>query len=731
MADSPFNPKDDGHIGLPSLGPGMNKRAPDSVRASNADQKTERLGVDRTEDEEILERVRKRFDRCLKHEADNRKRMTAALHFKSGKQWSDAEATQRNIDQRPCLTINRLPTFIRQVTNDQRMNRPAINISPVGSRGDPEAAKDFGGLIRAIERESSADIAYDTGFENAVSIGIGYWRIVTEWESEESFHQVLAVKRVRNSFTVYRDPDSQEPDGADWRYAFVTEIVPEDEFKDRWPKAQVTNFDLGGQGEKFKSWVTKDGIRIAEYFEVTKEPRTLVLLDNGHEGWKDELDEVTLRRIEKNPEAILEERESYDRKIRWYKVTAVEILEREDWLGKWIPIVPVIGNEIDIDGEVKLSGLIEPAMDPQRMYNYYRTKEAEAVALAPNAPYLMAEGQAEGHEDEWRNANRTANPVLFYKPEALNGHPLPPPQRLTPPGIPEGFVHGAEGAAQDIMATTGIRFDVMADHRNVDDRSGKAIREFNRPQDLGASHYLDNLKRSLIHTGRIFVDLIPKVYDEKRQLVILREDDSEQKLQIDPNASQAHQEVMGRDGKKLPTFNPTIGKYGVTVTVGPSYATRRAEAADAMMEFGKSFPHAAPIIMDLVAKNQDWEGADEMAARLAKAIPAQLLTPEQKDVPPQMQAYIQNLETQIKQLGSQLQASIAALNDKGADRAIAQDKIDKDFEAKLIKIISDAEAKGAQLALDKVETAVKALETGHRLAQPPQQPQSGGEPANA
>jgi len=709
MADTGFGPKDTGQISLPSMGPGMNKRAPGLPTYEDPKRLGSNHDRNRTKDEKLLARIRKRFDRAVKSESDNRKLWGEALAFKAGKQWSDSEATQRNIDQRPCLTFNRMPVFIRQVTNDQRMNRPAINISPVGAHGDGEAAKMCRGLIRSIERKCNADIAYDTGFDNAVSIGKGYWRILIEWENERSFRQTIAVKRVSNTFTVYWDPDSTEPDGADASHAFVTEVIPKDEFEAKWPDAQPVPFELAGQGDKYKAWLSKDGMRICEYFEVKKEKATVLRLDNGWEGYEDDLDDVTKERIKKNPEMVLDERESYRRSIKWYKCTAIEILEEEEWPGKWIPIIPCIGNEIDVNGRIKYTGLIEGAMDAQRMLNYYYTKYAEAVALAPNAPWLAAEGQLEGHEDEFQQANRRAIPVLQYNPTALGGHPVPAPQRLPMPGIPEGFAHGTEMAAMEIMATTGIRLDMQTDHRSVDDRSGRAIREFNRPQELGASHYMDNLKRSLVHTGNIFVDLIPKVYDERQVVDILREDDTDGKMMIDPHAALAHQEVQ-KGKTKMDVFNPTIGEYGVTVTIGPSYATRRIEAMDSMMNFAKAMPTTAALIADLIAKNADWDGAEEMATRLAKAIPAQLLTPDQKDIPPQMQAYLQNLEAQIKQLTQANQQAMAALKDKQADRDIALEKIQRDFDAKLLGIIEKAEATSTKAAAENARTILDMLD---------------------
>lgn len=717
MADNPAMPPDSGKTAFPSIAPGMNKITPSNVKD---DEPSFRLGVNdkkpERDEQKLLAKMRKRFERCESSEAENRTRWSEALKFKARKQWSEGEARQRAEDGRPCLTVDRINPLVRQVTNEQRMNRPSIHINPIGDKTDKEAAKIFRGMVRAIERECEADIAYDTAYESAVSIGIGYIWLKTEWEDEGSMDQTIVIKRVRNPFTVYFDPDSKEPDGADARFAFITEVMPRDEFEDRFPDAEPVNWEAGGRGDSFKGWLTKDHIRVVNYFEVVHDDADLVKLDNGFTGYEDELDDLVTKRIETGQLKIIDKRKSHRRSVKWYEATGFEILSDDEWLGKWIPIVPVLGEEVDVEGKVKLSGLIEPAMDAQRMYNYWLTKYAEAVALAPTAPFVMAEGQLEGHEDEWTNANRTVRSVLTYKPDSLGGHMIGPPQRQPMPGIPEGFQHGAQNAALDIMATTGIRFDVAADKRNVDERSGKAIREFRQPQDLGSAHYLDNFQRSLVHIGRQLIDLIPKVYSSRRIVTILREDDMEQAVQIDPHASQSMGEKQMGDGKKMPIFNPNIGKYGVTAVIGPSYATRRIEAKEDMIAFANTIPQAAHLIMDLIAKNMDWEGSEEVASRLAKAVPAQFLQPDQKDVPPQMQAYLHNMEGQVKQLGQQLQAATKALEEKDKDRAIAQDKIDKDFEAKMIAILEKASAQAGKIAAEEARTHMEAVKSGHAMA---------------
>jgi hypothetical protein len=721
MAQDPDRPLDDGRVRMPRTDAAMNRVAP-SAGAGSKGSKDDKQPValragprklSRSEEQAIVRRALKNFERASKADDENRKAGLDDDKFYYGEQWPSDILQQRNADKRPALTINKLPTFVHQVTNDQRQNRLSINVSPVGDRSDVQGAQMFRGLVRAIERNSTADIAYDTGFESAARKGWGYWRVVTQFESPDSFHQEILIKRVRNAFSVYMDPNRLEPDGADAKFGFITEMIPREDFKAQYPKADPMHWSVGGVGDSAKLWIDQHNVRIAEYFEIVHETRKLVMLSNGHVGWEDELADHTRAMIEAGRIDIEDERESDCPKVHWYLLTAKEILEERDWPGRYIPIIECVGDEIDIEGKVKKWGIVRHAKDAQRMYNYWATSETENVALAPKAKFLLAEGQDEGYEQEWNQAHTRSSPVLHYRQRDLTGQPAPPPIPTTPPQIPAAVVNAKQGAAQDMQATTGIRFDATLQER-VYDESGRALRELRRSGDLGSFHFTDNFARSLRHTGEILIDLIPKIYDTKRVLTILREDDREELVQLDPSAppnspDQRHPVTQ----KAMKVFNPSLGKYGVTVTIGPSYATKRIEAAESMMDFVRAMPNAGALIMDLVAKSQDWPEAETIATRLAKAIPPQYLTPEVKDVPPQVQAIIQSLDTQVKQLTAEKGALLAQLTDQQADRAQRQDKIEKDFESKLINIVAQVETKMAAVQQKAEQTFITQI--GSRL----------------
>lgn len=701
---------DDNAIGLPSNVPGDEKKLsgsmdpPSTAKGEKTPaEKAAETKKRKAEDQKVLELARKRFKRSMDADSENRKEALEDLKFKAGDQWPSDVKQQRANDKRPCLTVNEIPTLTHQVSNDIRQNRPDIAISPVGEVSDRDGAKAFAGMIRAIQRQCEADIAYDTAVTSAVDIGFGYWRVVTEYENDKTFNQVIRVRRIRNPFRVYPDPERQEPDGSDMSYCFVTDMLTREEYKNKHPGADPLGWTEKGQGDEMAFWIQKDYVRIAEYWTLEHEMKRLVQLSTGHIGFYDDLDPDIKAQLDAGGIEILNERQSECQKVVFRRITGLEVLEKKEWPGRWIPIVEVIGEELDVQGKVIRSGIIRNAKDPQRMLNYWNTAKTEFIALAPKSPWVMAEGQKEGHEYEWDNAHNKALPVLEYTPvEMPNGQLAPPPSRQPMAGVPAGVVEAEQAAQQHLLSTTGVRYNATAQDRLYDE-SGKALHEIRRNTDIGSFHFMDNFCRSLRHTGRIFVDLIPKVYDVRRVVTILREDDTEEQITLDPELGKPfamNNAARSKTARKI--FDPTIGEYGVTVTTGPSYATKRIEAVEQLMRFAQALPQQGAMIAHLIAKYSDWPGADEAYRLLARALPPNLQAPDMKDVPPQAASMIQSLMGQIKTLTVERIQMLRDLTDQRADRAVKVKKIDADYEAKLLKILTDAKTKMVQIGAEDI-----------------------------
>ena len=701
--------KDKG-IGKPSIGPGMNKLP--TANSKPDDDRTEAYGnkeSDKEEDAEIIDAAKKRFKAGMKAEDSNRSEGAEDLKFLNGDQWSAADASARAADGRPCITENRLPTFANQITNDQRQNRPQIVISPLGDKAAKKDAKYLRGMIRAIERDSSADVAYDTGFASAVHNGWGYWRILTEYEGDKSFNQVITIKSVPNPFNVILDP-GRTPFELNASWGIISEMMQKEDFEREYPGAAMMPWGELSQGQSERDWITETEIRVAEYFWLDHEERELVMYDNGHEGWEDELDDDLKARIKSGKVEELARRTVQVKKLKWAKITSLEVLEQCDMDGQYIPIIECLGTVINLNGRTVKKGIIRDAKAPQLMSNYYATLEAENVALQPKAPWIMEEGQVEGHESKWQQANKKSYSYLLYKATDVNGAPAPPPQRQAFQGPPAAILAAKQGCTEALKAVTGIRFDATMSER-MQDESGRAIRELNNNANLGAYHYIDNFGRALRNTGIVLIDLIPIVYDTKRVVAMLDESGAEDRIMIDPNMMQPHKEVHDESGDnpngKTKLFNPKIGRYQVTCTIGPSYATKRTEATDSIMKFMQAVPAAAPMIMDLVAQNADWEGAEMIASRLAKAVPANLVTPDREDMSPQIQGLLEGMEKQLQDQAQQMELMQKELTDRQKDRDVALKGIDSSAEVKYAEMAKRFEAVLVQTAQKMEDTAAK------------------------
>ncbi len=721
MADGIGLPPIDGGMNkLPQPGPAETKPEGRYDPGSNADPnppkkaKTE-VELKKEREQEIIREAVKRFKMCVEADKDNRAAALEDLEFKAGKQWPADIMNARNAAKRPCLTINVLPTFTHQIANDIRQNKSSLNVSPLGDDTTREAAEVAADFIRGIERDSIADVAYDTAVTSTVDIGFGYIRVITEYESPDTFNQVIRIKRVRNPFTVHLDPSRQQVDGSDAKFGFVSELLLRDEFKLQYPKALEVSWTETGMGEAEKEWITKDSVRVAEYFTYEHKRRRLVQLDNGHVGWYDELSENVKQQITGGYRKIMNDRESLVPKIMWYKLTTAEIIESREWMGHWLPIIEVIGEEIDLQGKVIRSGVIRNAKDPMRTKNFSVTAKMETVALAPKAPWVMAEGQDEGYETDWQNANNEPIPVLHYVPVVgENGQLAQPPQRQMPPQPSAGWTDMEQGAEQDLMRTTGVRFDASISER-LHDESGKAIKEIRRNTDIGAFHFSDNFSVSLRHLGRVLLDLIPPVYDSERLVAGVKEDGTEIKIKIDPGLNTAAANQQQKDASVImKAFNPRKGRFAVAVTTGPNYATRRIEAREQMEKFINAVPEAMRgVVAALMAKYSDWPGASELYRALAKMLPPGTFMPELSNLPPAVGAMVQALESQIKQLMTERMQLLRDLTDKKEDQRLVQDKINKDYDTKLLKIITDMHKAMEEVVMQPVASmadAVKKIE---------------------
>jgi hypothetical protein len=637
-------------------------------------------------DKDVLKDAKEDFKRCHDAESTQRKVSQEDLEFAVlDRQWPEEVKTQRENEGRPCLTINRLPAFLRQVTNDSRLNRPNINVKPIGSGASRETARIQNDLIRNIWTQSQGDVVTDTALDFAATMGFGYMLVRVDYTTSDCFDQDILLERVANPFGVYGDPDSTEATSHDWNVAFISDWYSKAAFKRKgwkWTDVKPASFE---SDDKDALWYEGERVRVCEYWTRSEVDTELVKLSDGKIMQADEVEKLQ-DILAAQGIAIEGTRKTKTHKVKQRIITADSVLEETDWLGRYIPIVPMYGEEWNINGKRHFISLIRRAKDPQRMFNYWRTAATELAALTPKAPYVGAVGAFATDAAKWATANTKSHPYVEYDP--IPGEP--PPQRQAFAGVPAGALQEAANASDDMKSIMGI-FDASLGAQS-NETSGKAILARQREGDTSTFNFIDNRNRAVEHLGRIIVDLIPQVYTVPRILRCIREDGETYDVPVNqpvvpqpppkPDMPEQFQPAPEHVEGLTKIFDLTVGKYDVTVSAGPSFTTRREESAEQMMEFIRLYPQAAPIIGDLLAKNLDWPGAEQIAERLRKMLPPQAAG--------QIDPMVQQLQQIIQKGGAELQKLQQQLEDKTREEEI------KRFEAdtKRLQTLVTAAEKG-------------------------------------
>jgi hypothetical protein len=685
------------------------------------------------DDHDKMATLRSRLQMAQAAYSDSREDELDDLRFMAGSpdnqwQWpADVLSTRGSvqgqaINARPCLTINKLPQHVRQVTNEQRQNRPNGKVIPADDNADVQVAEIFNGVVRHIEYMSDADVAYDTACDNQVTYGEGYIRLLTEYCNDDTFDQDIKIGRVRNAFSVYMDPTIQDPCGSDAEWCFITEDILKSEYERLFPDASPisTLYSQGVGDQGISSWLQEDTIRIAEYFYNVYEPETLHLYPNNQTAKANSPEDKQLKEMYGKP---LRTRKVDRKKVMWMKTNGYDILDEREWSGKYIPVVRVIGNEWEVDGQIYISGLVRNAKDAQRMYNYWTSQEAEMLALAPKAPFIGYGGQFEGYENQWKTANTTNWPYLEVNPDVTDGAGgvLPLPQRAQPPLPQTGLIQAKMGAGEDIKATTG-QYDASLGQQG-NERSAKAIVAREKQGDVGTYHYVDNLARAIRYITRQIVDMIPKIYDTQRIARIIGADGEVSMVKMDPAQEEAVREVRDQETGGLieKIYNPGVGTYDVMVTTGPGYMTKRQEALDAMSQILQSNPQLWAVAGDLFIKNMDWPGAQEMAERFKKILDPKVLATG--DESPEMAAAQQQMEVMAEELNRMVDII------EGVQADVAKREVDiKEYKAQVdaydaeTKRISAMQAGMTEEQIQDIVmgTIAGALDTGDLISGSPE-----------
>jgi hypothetical protein len=677
-------------------------------------------------------RALERFKLSSQAEDAQRKREVEDLKFVDfDEQWPDDIKAQRagtqgfaglpSVPARPCLTINKLLQPVEQIANQGRQSRMALSFSPKSSGADQDTAEAFEDIVRAIQANSRAHLARQWAFERAAKSGRGFYRVLTEYANDGDNDLDIVYKRILNQSSVYLDPGAQEPDWSDGMWAFVTEDSPLERYKVLYPDsdlAAASTETLSGYGNDQPEWVktTDSGtlVRVAEYFEVVrrKVPVTLYALPDGTEQNIEDGESPpegatpVLNAQTGQPMTRTVERQE----VQWSKINAIEVLDSKPWPGRYIPIIPVIGREANVNGERRWTGVVRPAKDAQMSYNFMVSAQAEGIGLAPRAPYVGYWETIEPYAAWWQQANTRNFPFLPVAPaKDANGNALPPPQRQVVEPAIQAITMAIGQADNDIKGTTGI-FDPSLGNLSPSERSGKAILALQKQAEAGTGVYLDNLAQmSILYEGKILRDLIPKIYTRVGRIVpAVGADEQQRQIMLGrPFTTQNGQPVPAQPGDPTAKMiDLARGEYGVAVTVGKSYTTRRQEGVEQMGALAEAVPNLVPTFADLWVGNMDFPGARQIADRLKKTLPPGMGDSEDG------QPHVNTLQQQLQQAGQMVDMLTKELEAK--TKAIETDAVKAEYALRQEQLRQQAESE-REFARIGAEQQIKARELEIKL----------------
>ena len=650
----------------------------------------------------FIARARSRWRTASEAETENRKEAAEDQDFLNLNQWPKGIKDDRSKPgrERPCLTIDQIGEPFRQLTNKQRESRPAIHINPEDGDANQATADVLQGLLRAIEYDSDAQIAYATAFEGAVGIGWGHVRLRSEYDGD-SDDQNLIVDMIENPFCVYTDPGARKWGREDARFRFIVQDIPKDEYTALYGESSVAKAgasltDFSGLGDEAKDWFPEGSVRVAEYYYL-----------------EDYTDPETKKKRTR---------------VMWSKINGLEILEGNEAKtagrripGKTIPVRDCYGQVLNVNGKRVCRGIVRAAKDAQRQYNYQNSALVEELALSPRAKVIMAEGQDENHETMWQNSNVENYPYLVYKPTTIGNKPVPPPAvaQFADPAKISSIVVAITQAKQDLRSTTGW-YDATDPARKNTDQSGKAILARKQSQDQGSINYLDNFNRFVTSLGKLMLEWIPELYDREGRIIrtLGMEDDvqrvmintpyreqDEQLIPVDEGAAQLQQDVKH--------FLLTKGRYGVRVSPGTSYTTRKQEAAEWQFRILEARPELMQVFGDIAFKNLDGPGHEQIAERIARTIPPQLKGPEEgkgPEIPPEVLQQVSQLQMQMQAMQMELaeKTQIIDAQQVKASADIQKSREDNAAKFQIEKLKAEVAAMQARVELIKAQATVDA-----------------------
>lgn len=651
----------------------------------------------RVEMREFLSLARERFKQAGEADDKQREREREDIQFYNGDQWSAADKQLRGAQPaignvpatgpRPTLVINKVREPVRQVLNDESDSEIGFQLVPADDFGDLGITIDDTeiqlreGLIRRIQREGGATDAITWAFSRATIAGRGYFAVMTRFVQGKTKDKEIYYMRIYNQDAVRMDPGHEEPDGSDAEWEFMGTWMSWQKYKATYPHsarhpnrisgATESDFTEWANGEETKAWIRTEGenrsVYVTDYYYVEYASRELCELANGDLYWADELpDEITA-------DLIVDRLPKVERTVRWAKMDGIndDPLEETDWECPYLPIIKVLGEELHPhDSERRAEGMVRPARDAQRGFNWLISKQVEVIGAAPIQPLIVDPEAIENYEEEYKVAATRPLYALHARSYNADGQPLKEPHR--PQADPNILATSQSVAMFDgmISATTMVPPAARGDIDPVT-RSGKALKVLTANSKVSTSNFVGNLAKSVRYAAVVTNALLFPIYGQPGRIVRIltgKGSDTSTVMIADPQQQQQDAQLMAR-AKSVATLTKDA-RLNVLIKVTRAYEERRAEERAMLGEIFSAMPETFHWYADLFLRDGDGPGHAEMAERAKVMLPPQiqryLAAKAQGTAPPSPQEL--QLQSENVQLKQKLQEAGQIIQTKGVEQ---------------------------------------------------------------
>lgn len=632
--------------------------------------------------EAFLMEMREEYKADIEFDRINREQALDDKKFAAGEQWDPVVLEQRR--GLPCLVINNIPQFTAQIVGDWRESRKSIKVVPSNDE-DVEVASVRGDIIRSIEVQSKAERVYDSAFESLIQCGDGAFRIAVEYARNDVFDQDIFIRPIEDALSVVYDRFSVDPTARDAKRIYVSDKIPKKEYRRKFGSIPASNLDDNTLMKELsvEGWSDDECYQVTEYWRLIERQRLMALFPNGKtfivndENYDD---------LVANNGLPLKVRTTWVTYAQMHLCTGFAILSGPyEYQLTRLPIIRMSGRVVNIAGRRVRYGMVRFMKDAARLKNFWRSVAAEQLGYAPKAKWMATESAVQGREETLRKAHVSRDPLLIFNDEAVFGQNV---QRVDPPGIEAALLNESQVNAQDMKDVTGIHDASLGIRSN--EVSGKAIMARQREGDIANLTFHDNANAALVEAGDVINQFIPQTYDATRVLRTIGEDQEIKFVKIN-------------DEMDPEAIDLSVGSFDVALSTGSSYTTRRVEAAAAMMDAIQVWPDLMGIAGDLVAKAQDWPGADKLAERLKKTIPPHLLGENEEGGLGITQEQLMEMQAAVQEMQAKIQEQDKQLKDRTEEFAIDR----YNAETQRIRALSDNMVDDTKLNQDAIKTVLE------------------------